>query len=248
MWWSILLACAPAPHDHAGHEPHDHEAHAPSAAPAAPADEALGDGAPHGEHRHEGSAHHRFDDAAKWSEVFDDPERDAWQKPADVVAAMALSPGMTAADIGAGTGYFNPHLAAAVGPTGKVLALDIEPNLIAHMTARAERDGTPQVEARLGTPDDAGLKPAEADRVLIVDTYHHIQTRPAYFAKVRAGVKPGGKLIVVDFKKEDSPMGPPVAERIAPDVVQAELIEAGWVFERAVDGWPYQYVLVFAAP
>lgn len=195
----------------------------------------------HGEH---GSAHHRFDDVERWVKVFDDPERDAWQKPGLVVSAMGISPGMTVADIGAGTGYFNPHLAAAVGPEGTVIAIDIEDNLVAHMTERAQTEGTPQVKPRKAPMDGPALQDGEADRVLIVDTYHHIADRSVYFAKVAAGTSEGGRLVVVDLTK-DAPFGPPADERLAPEVVKAELAEAGWTFVEAVDGLPHQYVLVF---
>ena len=236
--WTLLWACTTSHPPHADHAEHaDHADHAdPAAQPASPHP-----------HAHD-AAHHRFDDAEKWAKVFDDPERDAWQKPADVVAAIGAAPGMGVADIGAGTGYFSPHLAAAVGPQGRVVALDIEPTLIAHMQARAGREATPQVEARLTTATDPGLRPAEADRVLTVDTYHHIADRTAYFSAVKAGVKPGGKLVIVDFKKEETPMGPPVAERLTPEQVAAELSGAGFTLEREVDALPYQYILVFAGP
>ena len=88
-------------------------------------------------HAHHGDHHHRFDDAAAWSKVFDDPARDAWQKPAAVVSAMTIAPGMTVADVGAGTGYFEPHLSKAVGPSGKVLAIDIETDMVRWTNERA---------------------------------------------------------------------------------------------------------------
>lgn len=189
-------------------------------------------------------AHHRFDDPEKWAKVFDDPERDAWQKPDVVVAGMGLSAGMVVADIGAGTGYFNARLARAVGPEGKVIAVDIEPTLVEHMAARAAREGTPQVEARLTTAASHGLADGEVDRVLLVDTFHHIEGRAAYFGSLRAAMKPGGKLVIVDLKA-DAPFGPPPEMRLSAEQVTAELEGAGWVREGAIDGLPYQYALIF---
>src|SRR5262245_13412515 len=87
----------------------------------------------------------RFDDPAAWAKVFDDPARDAWQRPQEVVAALGLRPGQRVADLGAGTGYFSRHLSRAVGPTGAVLAVDPEPNLVAWLRDRAEREGTANV-------------------------------------------------------------------------------------------------------
>lgn len=90
-------------------------------------DHAAGD---HGHHG--GGMHHGFKDVARWIKVFDHPERDQWQKPQAVVSALQLEPGMSVVDIGAGTGYFLPHLRAAVGDAGRVLALDVEPNMVAY--------------------------------------------------------------------------------------------------------------------
>jgi len=201
---------------------------------------------PHGDHA---TVHHRFDDAEKWAKVFDDPERDAWQKPAELVAALQIAPASAVADIGAGTGYFNPHLARAVGPEGAVIAVDIEQSLVDHMTRRATTEQTPQVTARLGAPDDPKLAPGEVDLVLLVDTYHHIGERIDYFTRLAETLKPGGRLVVVDFiKDKDVPVGPKPSHRIAAAKVTAELAEAGWVASTPIDVLPYQYVLVFGRP
>jgi len=199
---------------------------------------------PPGSHGDHAKAHHRFDDAEKWSKVFDDPKRDAWQQPAIVVEAMAIEPGMVVADIGAGTGYFNGYLAAAVGPEGKVIAVDIEPNLIDHMKKRAEKESTPQVEARLTQPDASGLQAGEVDRVILVDTYHHIQARTEYFKSLRENMKKGGKLAIVDLTKE-APFGPPVDQRLTAEQVTTELAKAGWTQARVVDGLQHQYMVVY---
>ncbi|MEQ1570259.1 MAG: methyltransferase domain-containing protein [Myxococcota bacterium] len=202
-------------------------------------------GAHEPEHDH-ATVQHRFDDAAKWAAVFDDPARDAWQKPAELVAALEITPGSTVADLGAGTGYFEPHLARAVGPDGVVLAIDIEPNLIAHLTERAATEQTPGVRPRLTDPSSAGLERKEADLVLIVDTYHHIDAREDYFRAARAGVARGGRLVVVDFRTEvEIPVGPPPEHRLAPERVRSELEAAGWTYDASLDLLPYQYVLVF---
>lgn len=190
---------------------------------------------------------HRFDDAERWSAVFDDPARDAWQKPDVLVDALRLPRGGVVADIGAGTGYFNARLAEAVGRKGRVIAVDIEPSMVCHMARRALKERTLQVEPRLGAPGDPRLAPAEADVVLLVDTYHHIDDRVAYFGALRAALRPGGRLVVVDFKPGELPVGPAPDQKIPPEQVDRELASAGWTRLEAPDLLPYQFVHVYAA-
>lgn len=180
----------------------------------------------HGHHGHAGGhGHHRFEDAERWAEVFDDPARDAWQKPDEIVAALALARDARVADVGAGTGYFAVRLARVV-PDGKVYGVDIEPDMVRYMTERAQREGLTNLTAVLGAADDAHI-PEPVDVVLVVDTYHHIADRVAYFARLGASLRPGGRLVIVDFTLE-SPMGPPPEMRIPLDRVLAELAEAGY--------------------
>lgn len=218
----------------------------PEPEPPAPAPQAMVHEAGHDAHAHPpGAAHtHRFDDAAKWAGVFDDPARDAWQQPDQVVTWLDLKPGHTVADLGAGTGYMNQRLSAAVGDQGRVLAIDIEPNLIAHMAARAETEGTANVQPTLAEPGNPGLTAASVDRVLVLDTYHHIESRRAYFGTLRGALRPGGRLVIVDFADRETEHGPPVDVRLPADTVIAELSSAGWtlVDQHAL---PEQYVLVF---
>ena len=218
--------------DHHGHHAKTAEPEA-TETPDAPSDDAT--------------VHHRFDDVDRWVKAFDDPARDAWQKPAELVAALAIAPGSTVADIGAGTGYFNRYLSAAVGPEGHVIAVDIEPALVAHMAERAAAEGTPNVEPRLGQPSDPGLTAGEVYRVLLVNTYHHIDDRVAYFTRLREAVKPGGWLFVVDFLPGDLPIGPPPEHRVSYQQVTAELHEAGWQVAKEPITLPYQFVGAFYA-
>lgn len=191
---------------------------------------------------HAHAMHHRFEHADEWAARFDDPKRDAWQQPDRVVAALALAPGMVVADVGAGTGYFEKRLADAVGPNGKVIAVDIEPDMIRYLGERAQREHTPNVEPRLAAPDDPKLAPRSVDRILIVDTWHHIEDRVAYGKKLAAALKPGGTIFVVDFT-QDSDKGPPKQHRFPPAQVQDELQRAG-LNARIVDvGLPDQYVI-----
>ena len=198
-------------------------------------------------HDHRHGMVHDFHDAAAWAKVFDDPARDAWQRPADVMHLLDLRPGMTVADLGAGTGYFEPHLARLVGPTGHVLALDVEPEMVRYLRDRAAREGLANVEARIVPPDDPTLPPHGVDRVLIVDTWHHISDREAYARKLAAGLTPGGTVTVVDFTRE-SAMGPPVSARVPPDQVVAELAAGGLLAAVVAETLPEQYVVVARRP
>jgi SAM-dependent methyltransferase len=150
---------------------------------------------------------------------------------------------MTVADVGAGTGYFLPHLSRAVGPGGHVLALDIEPDMVRFMKERAQREGLANVEPRVVALDDPQLPAGGVDRVLIVDTWHHIDGRAAYAARLRAGLRPGGAVYVVDFKL-DAAHGPPREHRLTPEQVMAELRQGGLSAEIVPVSLPEQYIVV----
>lgn len=189
-------------------------------------------------HTHE----HTFQDAQKWSQVFDDPKRDAWQKPHEVIQALRLSPDSIVADIGAGTGYFSAKLAHMV-PKGRVYAVDTEADMVKHLAERAKRDRLTNLSAVSARPDDPKL-PQKADLALLVDVYHHIENRQQYFRKLGDSLKQTGRVAVIDFKL-DSPEGPPKAVRIAPEQVKAELKGAGYELVEEHGFLPYQYFLVF---
>ena len=190
------------------------------------------------------TAHHRFDDAEKWAKIFDDPKRDAFQKPAQVLAAMKLTPAMTVAEVGSGTGYYVMRLARAV-PQGKVYGADIEPDMAAYLKKRAAREGLKNVTPVLAAMDDARL-PEKVDRILVADTTHHIQGRTAYFKKLRASLNPGGLLVIVEFKKGDIPVGPPEAMRICAMKLDGELSAAGYTrVSLDHDTLPYHYIVTY---
>jgi SAM-dependent methyltransferase len=188
---------------------------------------------------------HGFSGAEQWSRYFDDPARDAWQKPHQVIQALALAPDAAIADIGAGTGYFAVRL-AHMAPQGRVYAVDTEPDMVKYLAERAKRERLANLTAVAGTPQDPRL-PEKVDRVLLVDVYHHIGDRERYFRRVRDQLKPGGEVAIIDFTKS-SPMGPPVAVRTTPEQVRDEMQRAGYTLARTLDFLPNQYFLVFRAP
>ncbi len=185
---------------------------------------------------------HSFDDAEKWAKVFDDPERDAWQKPHEVIKALALKPDAVIADIGAGTGYFSVRF-ANMTPQGRVYGVDTEPEMVKHLAERAKREGLKNLTAVAGKPGDPRI-PEKADLIILVDVYHHIESREGYFRNLQKALKPGGRVAVIDFRM-DSPVGPPRSARIAPDAVKAELKRAGYALAQEHAFLPNQYFLVF---
>src|SRR3989442_1005975 len=154
------------------------------------------------------TSHRSFADVEQWVSVFDDPARDAYQKPRQVVRALRIRPGMRVADLGAGTGYFSRFLSTAVGAAGTVLAVDTEPELVRHLRERAEKEQTDNVVPILASPDNPRLPRGAVDLVLLVDTFHHIDHRVAYFGRLRATLAPGGRVAVVDWQKRETPVGP----------------------------------------
>lgn len=221
-------------------------AHREAPPPAeAPTPHAASSGHGHGGTHGQGMAMpHRFEDAEAWAARFEDPARDAWQKPDEVVAALALPPDAKVADVGSGTGYFAVRLARAV-PRGHVFGVDVEPDMARYLGERARREGLSNLTPVLATPDDPKL-PEPVDLVLVVDTYHHIGDRVPYFRRLlQQGLTPEGRLAIVDFRPESS-LGPPAAHKLAPDAVRAELEAAGFRQVQAFEFLPEQYFLLFA--
>jgi cyclopropane fatty-acyl-phospholipid synthase-like methyltransferase len=184
---------------------------------------------------------HKFDDPARYAKSFDDPARDAWQMPARVIDALQLKSGMKVADIGAGTGYFSMRLARVPGVA--VLAVDIEPKMVDYLRQRAHKEHAANVTPVLASASSPNL-PEPVDVVLVVDTYHHLPNRPAYFRELRKSLKPGGRVAIVDFRKE-APEGPPVHFRFTPQQIQDEMKQAGYELQSAHDFLPRQHFLIF---
>lgn len=185
---------------------------------------------------------HSFGGAEHWAKIFDDPERDAWQKPHDVIQALALKPDAVIADIGSGTGYFSARF-ANMTPKGRVYGVDTEPDMVKYLAERAKREGLKNVIAVAGAPDDPRL-PEKADLIILVDVYHHVENRERYFRQLQKSLKPGGRIAVIDFRM-DSPVGPPQSARIAPERVKDELKRAGYALAQEHAFLPNQYFLVF---
>lgn len=199
-----------------------------------------------GECHQQGDELHSFEDTQRWIDMFERPERADTQKPEEVVAALELEPGQTVADIGAGSGYFTFHLARAVGPHGRVLAVDIEEGMLdAIRGRRAGEKGGGVVSTILADPDNPNLPDGQVDLVLIVNTYHHIQDRVAYLRGLKADMAAGGRVAIVDYRKEELPVGPPLAHKLERQAVIGEFEQAGYTLSREESFLPYQYYLIF---
>jgi ubiquinone/menaquinone biosynthesis C-methylase UbiE len=196
-------------------------------------------------HRHEHGAANQFMHQADFDQLvarFDDPARAEWQKPDKVIASLEPLAGKTVADIGGGTGYFAFPVARKAE---KVIAIDIDPRFLDYIEHKkqAEKAGD-NIDTRLTTPDSPGLEDAEADLVLIVNTIHHIENRIPYLRKLKQGLRKGGSLVIIDFQKQETPVGPPVELRLGPDLVKSELEAAGFkVASIDLETLPYQYVI-----
>jgi cyclopropane fatty-acyl-phospholipid synthase-like methyltransferase len=192
-------------------------------------------------HKHHGH-HPRFDDAQKWSSSFDDPERDKWQMPGRIIEALALRPADRVADIGAGTGYMAVRLSRSL-KDGMVFAVDIEPNMVKHMAERAKGAGIENLRAVIGSEDSPNL-PEPVDVVFLLNVYHHLDKRPDYFKRLRASLKPGGRVAIVDFRP-DAPAGAPKHMRLSAERITDEMKAAGYKPAGSFDFLPRQNFLVF---
>lgn len=198
--------------------------------------------AAHHPHHHAGG-HHGFADAERFAAVFDHPERAEWQRPEEVIELLALEPSMRVVDLGAGTGFFLPYLSAAVGADGAVIALDTESAMIDYLTQRIAREELANVRARRVAPSDPELEPGSVDRILIVDTWHHVEDRSAYAARLAGALAPSGRLMIVDFTMDADP-GPPIEMRLAPETVRGELESAGFRARILEEDLPHQYIVL----
>jgi 2-polyprenyl-3-methyl-5-hydroxy-6-metoxy-1,4-benzoquinol methylase len=182
--------------------------------------------------------HHPPRSADEYARVLEDPARDEWQKPEEVVKALALGSEESVADIGAGSGYFARRFAKHAA---KVFAVDIDAKLL-ELSAKGAPSNLTTI---LSTHDDPKLPPASVDTVFICDVLHHIENRASYYPKLATALKPGGRVVIVDFYKKPLPVGPPPSMKLEEEQVIRELTQAGFRLKRKHSFLPYQYFLEF---
>jgi len=175
-------------------------------------------------------------------------EREAFQKPDEVMGALGLRPGERVADVGAGSGYFTLRFARAVAPGGSVLAVDANADILEYLNGRLEEAGLANVRTLLVPKDDPKLPAGTIDTVVIVDTLHYVADRAAWLRKVRAGLAPGGRVVVIDYVPKpwaERPWGPPPSQWMSREEVDAAMAEAGLVPARVHAFLPEQFFVEY---
>lgn len=176
---------------------------------------------------------------------FEDESRAGWQQVDKVIEAMGLREGQSVADIGGGTGYFSRPFARVVGPRGIVYCCDIAPTLLEYLQLRAKVEELSNIVTVLAARDRPMLPPASVDHIFFCNTNHHLEDRVEYYKGLLGLLKPGGQLVVVDWKHERQKMGPPLSHTVPESTVIREMEEAGWVLIRKEKFLQYQYMLIF---
>jgi len=189
--------------------------------------------------------HQLHSDPKSYIGALEDPKRDAYQKPQDVMGALGLRPGEVIADIGAGSGYFTFRLAHHVGHTGKIYAVDVSPNMILHINRRIRESKATNVVSILADPDDPLLPDASVNRFFFSNSWHHIENQTKYLSLMKKMLKPGGEIIIIDFHKKELPVGPPMEMKIAREDLIKQMESNGFRLTREHTFLPYQYYLVF---
>ncbi len=184
------------------------------------------------------------DDAVEVFSRLEDPERAAWQKPDDVVRALGLREGAVACDLGAGPGVFTLRLARAVGPRGRVHAIDVEPRMIELLRARVREAGVSNVNAILASGGDAALPPEPCDAILVVNTFHHFPDGAAALRRLATALAPHGVIANVDFHEGELPVGPPPEHKVSRLAFLAAAAQADLEVADEKGFLPYQYFVL----
>ena len=180
------------------------------------------------------------------AEWLDRPERVLEEEPDKAIAALALSPGATVADVGAGSGYMTMKLATAVGASGRVYATDVQPEMIATLTARVKAANLQNVTPVLSATDDPRLPAGVLDLILMVDVYHELAAPQRMLQQLKRALKPSGRLVLLEYRKEDPSI--PIREEHKMTVAEAKTeVEAeGYRLTSVIETLPRQHILIFA--
>lgn len=171
-------------------------------------------------------------------------EREDEEAPSKAIEALELKPGMVVADIGAGSGYYASRMAKKVAPTGRVIATDIQPGMIAILERRIKSENLANVTAVLGAMDDPKLEANSIDMAIMVDVYHELQQPQVFLQRLKPAFKPGGRLVLLEFRKEDPKVPILEVHKMSVAEVKAELEAEGYVIDRVIDILPWQHIIV----
>jgi arsenite methyltransferase len=205
----------------------------------------LGVGAQDAVKRDHQEMHRLHNDPQAYIGALEDPKRDAYQKPHEVLTALNLKPGEVIADIGAGSGYFTFRIAHHVGAKGKVYAVDVSTDMIRHINRRIRDTKTTNVVSVLADSDDPLLPEQSVDRFFICDVWHHVENPANYLSMMKKILKPGGEIVMIDFHKKELPFGPPLQMKIAREDLIKQMAANGFALAKEHTFLPYQYFLVF---
>ena len=190
--------------------------------------------------------HELHNDPKSYIGALEDPKRDAYQKPHEVLTALNIKPGEVIADIGAGSGYFTFRLSHFVGDKGKIYAVDVSPDMVRHVNRRIRATKASNVVTILADNDDPLLADQSVNRFFICDVWHHVENQTKYLSLMKKMLKPGGEIVMIDFHKKELPFGPPMQMKIAREDLIKQMEFNGFKLSKEHTFLPHQYFLVFA--
>ena len=173
------------------------------------------------------------------------PERAQEEQPEKALDALAIEPGSVVGDVGAGVGYFTEKLARRVGPNGKVYANDIQPEMLVQLRKNMAKLGIGNVQTVVGSEDDPHLPANTLDLILLVDVYHEFSKPQAMLRHMRESLKPGGRLVLLEYRKEDPNVPIREEHKMTVKQVRSELEPEGFRFDKVVETLPQQHILIF---
>ena len=171
-------------------------------------------------------------------------EREDEEAPSKAIDLLELKPGMVVADIGAGSGYYSSRIAKRVGPTGRVYATDIQPGMIALLQRRITAEGLTNMTTVLGGVDDPKLPPASIDLAIMVDVYHELQQPQIFLQRLKPAFKPGGRLVLLEFRKEDPKIPILEVHKMSVAEVKQEMEADGYAIDKVIEELPWQHLIV----
>jgi len=175
----------------------------------------------------------------------DREEREKQEQPERALEALELRPGMLVGDVGAGTGFYSIRIARAIAPDGIVYANDIQPGMLDRLRANAAAQKVANIETVLGTESDPKLPAGKLDLVLMADVYHELSRPQRMLDRVRESLKPNGRLVILEFRKEDPTVPIRPEHKMTVGEVKAEVTPEGYQFEKVVDTLPWQHIIFF---